>query len=235
MGIEPIARTAVSDEVFAQLTGEILSGRFAPGDPLPSERDLAEAFQVNRHAVREALKRLQQSRLVQIAQGGKTRVLDWRRSAGLDVLLALVEAGTVPGHTVLRDIARMRRTVGADAAGLCASHADDTALRQVVESAALVGIAEDPAHLVASALRFWDNVIDGSGNLAYRLSLNTLAAGFQRMGEVNILGLIDEHADADAHHDLAAAIANRDARRAHDRAHALLSRVVHAYADSFAE
>lgn len=228
VSFEPITRVAVSDEVFAQLTDEILSGRLQPGDPLPSERELAEAFGVNRHAIREALKRLQQSRLVLISQGGKTRVLDWRESAGLEVLIALVEAGSVPGSQVLRDVAQMRLTIGADAARLCALNADDVTRERVRAGAAGIGQDPDPASLVATDLTFWNAVIDGSGNLAYRLALNTLVAGFAAMGEANIVGLLAEYADGPAHRELATAICSGDAELSHRLAHALLSRVVDA-------
>ena len=81
-----------SGEVHRRLREQILSGELAPGDPIPSERALSEELGVNRHAVREALKRLQQAGLVRISQGGATRVLDWRDSAGLEVLLDLMRA-----------------------------------------------------------------------------------------------------------------------------------------------
>ncbi|WP_228831698.1 FadR/GntR family transcriptional regulator, partial [Nocardia elegans] len=103
-----VGRTAVSDAVFGQLVDAILTGRIAPDEPLPAERELAETFQVNRHAVREALKRVQQSGLVRVAQGGKTRVLDWRANGGLDLLSALARSGSVPAQRILRDIAEMQ-------------------------------------------------------------------------------------------------------------------------------
>ena len=49
----------VSARIHADLRTEILSGRLAPGDALSSERALSEELGANRHAVREALKRLQ--------------------------------------------------------------------------------------------------------------------------------------------------------------------------------
>ena len=70
MDIAPVARSAVSDSVFAHLVDEILSGRVAVDDALPSERELALAFAVNRHAIREALKRLQQARLMLATRPG---------------------------------------------------------------------------------------------------------------------------------------------------------------------
>ena len=70
--IAPVTRTAVSDAVFAALTEEVLSGRLAPDEALPSERELAEAFEVNRHAVREALKRLREQLAAQTAAKAAT-------------------------------------------------------------------------------------------------------------------------------------------------------------------
>ena len=61
MQLQPVARSAVSDTVYSQLVNEILSGRIPAGEAMPSERELALAFQVNRHAIREALKRIQQA------------------------------------------------------------------------------------------------------------------------------------------------------------------------------
>src|SRR5256885_1262003 len=85
-------RRRVFEPVHERLRGDILAGRLAPGDSVPSERALAEEFGVGRHAVREALKRLEQAGLVRISQGGATRVLDWRDTGGLEVLLDLLES-----------------------------------------------------------------------------------------------------------------------------------------------
>ena len=71
----------------------------------------------SRHAVREALKRLQQAGLVSISQGGATRVRDWRHHGGLELLLEgeLPEALHAP-----RAAMEMRACIGADAARRCA-------------------------------------------------------------------------------------------------------------------
>lgn len=114
----------MSDEVYSRPVLEILTGGLPAEAPLPSERELALAFRVNRHAIREALKRLQQSGLVRITHGGKTRVRDWRSNDGLEALSALVAAGVAP-NGILRDVAVMRRTIGSDAALACAAGADE--------------------------------------------------------------------------------------------------------------
>src|SRR6185503_12463033 len=128
--------STVSGQIHARLRAEILGGRFAPGDALPSERTLSEELGASRHAVREALKRLQQAGLVQISQGGATRVRDWRHHGGLDLLLELGASGEVPaGLEVPRAVLELRACVGADAARRCAERAGD-AVRAELEARA---------------------------------------------------------------------------------------------------
>ena len=95
----------VSERVHEHLRRDILEGRLAPGAAVPSERVLAADLQANRHAVREALKRLEQAGLVRISQGGPTRVLDWRDSGGLEVLLDLVGHRARPRRAEARQLA----------------------------------------------------------------------------------------------------------------------------------
>ncbi|WP_054813579.1 FadR/GntR family transcriptional regulator [Nocardia arizonensis] len=235
MEFTAVGRTAVSDVVFGQLVDAILTGRIAPEQTLPGERELAETFQVNRHAVREAVKRLQQSGLVRVSQGGRTRVLEWRTSAGLDILSALARSGAVPAQRILHDIAVMRRSIAADAARLCARHADD-AQRAAVSAAArdYPDATEDFDTVVAGDIAFWVAILDGSGNLAYRLGLNTLVAGYVGIGmrRVAELGLGKEYVDPDAHRRLASAIADGAADTAYELAYALLSGLVEAQAEA---
>ncbi|MCX5045851.1 GntR family transcriptional regulator [Aldersonia sp. NBC_00410] len=227
MPIGPVSRTALSDAVYAQLVEEILAGRFVADDALPAERDLAESFQVSRHVVREALKRLQQSGLVQITQGGATRVLDWRTSAGLDVLVDIARIAPVHPVQILRDMVRMRRSIGADAARLCAETGTDAAIERIGELARSYPPPDsDPVVLVVANLRFWTAVVDGSANIAYRLGLNTLVAAIDAIGPETIAGLLDEYADGDALVVLAGHLAHRDADRAHEMATDLLGGVV---------
>jgi GntR family transcriptional repressor for pyruvate dehydrogenase complex len=66
---KPIKQIRVSEEVVVQLKGTIMLGHFKPGDRLPSERELAEQFQVSRVAVREALRALENSGFIITRQG----------------------------------------------------------------------------------------------------------------------------------------------------------------------
>ena len=167
----------ISDRVHASLRADILAGKLAPGDALPSERRLAEDLGVNRHAVREALKRLEQAGLVAISQGGATRVRDWRDTGGLEILLDL-QAGTEPPADLARSVLELRASVGVDAARRCAERADAEILARVEEFAerAADAIAADGPAVDEGYAALWREVVLGSGNLAYRLALNSLMA-----------------------------------------------------------
>lgn len=72
---EPIQRRKLHQEVLDRLMARIQAGEFAPGEPLPSERDLMDAYGVGRPSVREALQQLERSGIVSINHGERARVL----------------------------------------------------------------------------------------------------------------------------------------------------------------
>jgi DNA-binding FadR family transcriptional regulator len=67
--IEKIARTTTTERVEQALRDAILTGRFATGDKLPPERELAIQLGVTRVTLRSALARLGASGLVSTVQG----------------------------------------------------------------------------------------------------------------------------------------------------------------------
>ncbi len=66
---KPIKQVRLSDEIVGQLKQSIMLGRFKTGDKLPSERELADKFEVSRVAVREALKSLKDLGFIVTRQG----------------------------------------------------------------------------------------------------------------------------------------------------------------------
>src|SRR5207244_3312399 len=88
--LRPVGKQRVAEEIVEQLRGLILKGSFAPGDKLPPERRLAEELGVNRASLREAIKSLEQMGLVKTRQGDGTRVLDFMRTAGVELVSHLI-------------------------------------------------------------------------------------------------------------------------------------------------
>jgi DNA-binding FadR family transcriptional regulator len=91
---QPIKQFRVSEDVANQLKQSILLGHFNTGDKLPAERELAEEFKVSRVAIREALRKLENSGFIVTRQGatGGAYVTDltfeYLINAFLDLFLA---------------------------------------------------------------------------------------------------------------------------------------------------
>ncbi|NIA68523.1 transcriptional regulator NanR [Pelagibius litoralis] len=66
----------IAHGVRKRLLAMLESETFGPGDPLPSERELMEMFNVGRPAVREAMQSLQVMGLVEIRHGGRAKVAE---------------------------------------------------------------------------------------------------------------------------------------------------------------
>lgn len=73
--IEKIERRKLCDEVADRLLKSIEAGNYAPGDRLPSERELVARFGVGRPAVREALQTLERMGVIEITHGEPARLV----------------------------------------------------------------------------------------------------------------------------------------------------------------
>ncbi len=167
---EPISRTSVPDRVFDRLREAILSGEYRAGDRLPTQRALAADLQVNMATVREALKRLEQLRLVEVRHGDATRVLDWRRSGGLE---ALVLAGS--GQTaIVGDLFEARRLLLVEAARLAAQRRSDEQAEALLELAGAVARADDQHSALLADWQFMAALVEAAGNLVFQLTMNSV-------------------------------------------------------------
>jgi GntR family transcriptional regulator, transcriptional repressor for pyruvate dehydrogenase complex len=225
LGLAPVARASLSDAVFNQLASQILARRVEPGQPLPSERDLCKALGVNRGALREALKRLAQAGLIEQRHGGATMVLDYRRSAGLDLLSRLLISPTgEPDLLVARSIMEMRAALAPDIARLCALRADAD-LRRMLHDIVVDMRAAGPDQLdrlQVLSLELWELLVTGADNIAYRLAFNTLRQTYEQIRGALVMALAGELRAIDECARLVEAIDARDGELAWRNAAAIV-------------
>lgn len=216
MALNEVKPRSLADDLFRQIASEILDGTYPVGANLPPERLLAEQFGVNRHVVREATKRAQQIGLVSSTQGGGTRVLDFERTAGLDALALLSEyaAEDLAGARLWRAGFEMRAAIGTDLARLCALRADPSVRGDLVALAHQLKAAPRDASIVALDLRFWERMLDGADNVAYRLAYNSLIRSAQHSPELQLGWTITELESSDFRIPIAEAIAAGDSAAA---------------------
>ena len=69
MALHPVSRVKLSTQIENQLKDQILTGKWKPGERLPSENELAEIFQVSRVSIRQALQALSAQGLIETRIG----------------------------------------------------------------------------------------------------------------------------------------------------------------------
>jgi len=213
---KPVEKKSLADAVFEQLKGEIVSGRMEPGDALPAERGLSEMLGVNRGAVREALKRLEQARLITIQQGGVTRVRDYLQVAGTDLLSSLlVDVDGELDTRVARSVMEMRSALAGDIARLAARRANEQLLadvQKIVEE--MEEQKKDIIALQDLSIAFWRKLVEGSDNVAYQLSLNSLEESYSKFKHLLTQTLAEEFGDLEGYQAVLAAMREGDEEEA---------------------
>ncbi|HEU4811469.1 MAG TPA: GntR family transcriptional regulator [Nocardioides sp.] len=220
MALQPVTRRSVPDEVFDQVLSEVVDGELEAGEALPSERRLAEVLGVSRPAVREALQRMTQTRLLEVRHGGATTVRDFRRFAGLDLLPRLLVRKGVLDAAVARSILEARLVIGPGVAALAAERGGPALHAALTDSVDALAATDDDVARQVHALAYWDLVVDAADSLAFRLMFNSLRAAYEPAIEALAAVMAEEVGQVGAYRVLTAAIGEGDpetARVAADR------------------
>ncbi len=138
----PLQKSVRSSELLAdELCRAIVEGRVKPGDNLPSERALAEKFQVTRNTVREALRSLEKMHLLSIRQGSRITVLDYLTTAGFDFVAELFSSPQAGSQKLMADIGEAYWSIGRAMMRYAVDNMDPSDLPAILEA------VEDFAHL----------------------------------------------------------------------------------------
>ncbi len=90
--ISPIRRARLSQQIAVEICRLIRRGSFKAGDRLPSERELASQLDVSRTSLREALRTLESSGIVETRHGGGTYIQDFSAEGAISPLALVLEA-----------------------------------------------------------------------------------------------------------------------------------------------
>lgn len=223
MQVEPVGSETRVDRVFEQLRSQILSGVIAPETQLPNERELAEAFGVNRASVREALKRLEFLELVEVRHGQGTFVQEVSASSALQVVEGLLRDPAVITRDLLEQLLLFRRNITLQVVELAARNRDEAQLvraRALLEDEAAEGA--DPKRALEIDLR-WNALLGAAtGNLMYQLTANLFTKLVARLGPLYYNGERDHRRSIGNHRALLSAIEQRDSDAARRRVEEML-------------
>ena len=212
--MEIIQKTSISEQVYTQLRDRILKKVLPVGAELPSERELSETLGVNRGAVREAIKRLQQARLVRVRHGGATQVENFEAEGGLELLPGLmVNTQGQINLEVARGIVALRKALAPVVAGQAAQHGGKTLADTLKPVIAEMQTTSELPRLQQQAFDFWALVVQGSGNVVFKLAFNSMNQTYLAAWHTLTLVMQDEFRDVNTLAQLAQAIEAGEQRR----------------------
>ncbi len=223
-----IRKPSLSESVYRQLEDRILRQELKPGDELPAERALSGQLGVNRGAVREALKRLQQAGLVAVRHGGNSVVQDYLEKGGLELLPTLLvnEKGRLNG-VVVRSVMAMRSSLAPDIAAGAARKPNPALAGELDAIVERMRVQKgDVKALQNHALDFWRKLVEHGGNIAFRLAFNSMTRTYTQVW-ITLTGVLAaEFRDLDNLAGIAAAVRNGNAEAARNagRAHVEIGR-----------
>jgi GntR family transcriptional repressor for pyruvate dehydrogenase complex len=125
--LEPVKRSRIYENIVEQIRALIREGRWAPGDQIPPERELAERFRVSRTSVREALRALEMQGVIDSRQGGGTFV----RTADTEALVPPLAAAILRGQRELAEVLEVRELIEPGISRLAAARASDEHLAEL--------------------------------------------------------------------------------------------------------
>lgn len=213
---EAVNKQSLSEAVYDQLRSRILNGSLNAGDELPSERILCDMLGANRGAVREGIKRLQQAGLVQVRHGSPTIVLDFEQEAGLEMLPALLvdEEGHMKVE-VARGIISLRQNLAPEVARSAAKRAEEKTANQLDSLIADMQQTSEITALQDLVFDYWHVVVNGSGNIAYKLAFNSMRKTYKKIWGLLTQTLAEEFRDTERLTLLATAIRASDSDQAY--------------------
>lgn len=148
--IEPVKSTRIYTEIVRQIRSLIADGRLKSGDRLPPERELAERFRVSRTSVREALRALESTGLVEIRAGEGAFV----RKVSVESLIEPLALVILSQREAIAELYEARRVLEPPIAALAARRASGEELAEMARildeqarevAAGRTGLSQDAA------------------------------------------------------------------------------------------
>jgi GntR family transcriptional repressor for pyruvate dehydrogenase complex len=210
----PVSVDRISEVIVEQVRLLIREGKLVPGDRLPSERSLCAQFGVSRVTVREALRVLEASGLVEIrvgARGGAfvTQPSSERVGKGLAELMTLASmtAGDVTEARIVFELGILPLVVER------ATEEDIADLRVLVEQG--LNALESGSYTMAMSAAFHVRVASAAHNPAIEMLVQTFHGPMlMSLQQAHVAAPLMGPRGAHEHFELVEAIEQRDIERA---------------------
>ena len=208
----PVRRASAAQQIASQIRQAMRAGELAAGERLPSELELASAFGVSRPTVREAMRILAASNLVEASRGagGGTFVA---LPGPIDVAEALgetIELWFQAGSTTAAEVDEARALIERGCVRLAAEHrteADLDAMRAAVDAAREPDLDTDL--FLALDLEFHVAISRAAHNAVLELAMTAIHLVRPRTNTL-LIAVLRHEPIAEQHHAIYEAIRARD-------------------------
>ena len=173
-------------------------------EKLPAERQLAEQIGVSRPVVREAIKRLEMQGLLEVRHGKSVKVVDQLHRPVITSLSLLIPDVTER----LRQLQETRMTIEPESARLAAERASDEGIRGLRALQDDLVAAKTSEEAIEIDLQFHHALAEASGNMMFRLFLDSLAE-ISRESRQRTIGRIGKQTAIEHHEKIVRAIEQR--------------------------
>lgn len=173
----PSRLSNLADAIFEDLRTKILRGQLQPGERLLGERELATDYGTNRNTLREAVRKLEQAKLVTVRHGRGVIVCNFRRTGTLELLSPYLKAGPDGSEAarVVADILEPRVLLLEHATRVAARQAIPDDVQRLRELSVLLINAfhgRDAAVVAQGSQRWLDALVDSTHSVAIRWIAN---------------------------------------------------------------
>ena len=217
--LTPVEKMKAPEQIAEMLLKYILGGAVSPGDKLPPERTLATQLNVTRATLREALKKLEQLKLIVIHQGKGIIVEDFHK-ASIDLIFSLLVINDKIDLKILENILEARELFGTDVARCAARRADKKDIEQMTILMEKLVQTDDPAKLQQMDFEFFRQLATASKNMVYILLMNTIKTIHDQ--HLNLFLPLSTNLDTSLQQEILQAIIDRDEEKAAEKAQTFL-------------
>ena len=180
LNTDAISQSTVVSQVMARMKKLIASGRYHPGDKLPTEQELAQSFGVGRSSIREAMKVFQHLGVLE-SKAAKGTFLRDRANISLEAITWAL----LLGDDDMKDVLELREAIESICfRKLAVSVSEDTAaggetlglLREQIVAMRTAARQGDAESLASADYRFHEIIIAAGGNRLFSAVYRTLQA-----------------------------------------------------------
>ena len=159
-------------QIYGAIVNWIIANEARPGDRLPHEAELAEQFRVSRPTIREAIRVLEYSGLVEVRRGRNGGL--FVGAGGIPQVVSALRAFLLFDRSSLRDLFHSREVLEVELARLAASRATAADCEAMLKTIHQMRASSAAEAVVSANTAFHLAVADAAGNTVLRAMMQAM-------------------------------------------------------------